>query len=172
MRAVSSEVTPGSSFVDVGLADPLRCDSAPEPSWCATREISPASVSLSAARWPTRRTACSFSPAVSLGDDGPFARALPVPLLWAVLSWLLPPPTARPSRGTGRRQRPGRSRPTSKLKARHYTNSCGSRATAGRPVDPGAACLVGRIRQRPGEGARRGRATLSMGSCRRCPSGS
>jgi len=60
--------------------DPLRCDSAPKPSWCAAGEISPASVSLSTARWPTRRTACSFSPAVSLGDDGPFARALPVPL--------------------------------------------------------------------------------------------
>jgi len=52
----------------------------PEAERCATGEISPASVSLSAARWPTRRTACSFSPAVSLGDDGPFARALPVPL--------------------------------------------------------------------------------------------
>jgi len=52
----------------------------PEAERCATGEISPASVSVSAARWPTRRTACSFSPAVSLGDDGPFARALPVPL--------------------------------------------------------------------------------------------
>jgi len=60
--------------------DPLRCDSAPKPSWCATGEISPASFPVSAARWPTRRTACSFSPAVSLGDDGPFARALLVPL--------------------------------------------------------------------------------------------
>jgi len=52
----------------------------PEAERCATGEISPASVSVSAARWPTRRTACSFSPAVSLGDDGPFARPLPVPL--------------------------------------------------------------------------------------------
>jgi len=54
--------------------DPLRCDSAPKPSWCATGEISPASVSLSTAGWSRRRTACSFSLAVSLGDDGPFAR--------------------------------------------------------------------------------------------------
>jgi len=60
--------------------DPLRCDSAPKPSWCATRAIAPGSFPVSAARWPTRRTACSFSPAVSLGDDGPFARASPVPL--------------------------------------------------------------------------------------------
>jgi len=43
-----------------------------------------------------------YSPAVSLGDDGPFARVA-CPALWAVLSWLLPPPEARPSRGTGRR---------------------------------------------------------------------
>jgi len=60
--------------------DPLRCDSAPKPSWCATREIAPASFPVSAARRPTRRTACSFSPAVSRRDDGPFARALLVPL--------------------------------------------------------------------------------------------
>jgi len=60
--------------------DPHRCDSAPKPSWCATREIAPASFPVSTARWPTRRTACSFSPAVSLGDDGPFARPLPVPV--------------------------------------------------------------------------------------------
>jgi len=33
-------------------------------------------------------------------------------------------------------------------------SSCRSRSTAGRPVDPGAACLVGRIRQRPGRGGR------------------
>jgi len=52
----------------------------PEAERCATREIAPASFPVSAARWPTRRTACSFSPAVSLGDDGPFARTLPVPL--------------------------------------------------------------------------------------------
>jgi len=57
-----------------------RTDSAPKPSWCATGEISPASFPVSAARWPRRRTACSFSLAVSLGDDGPFARALLVPL--------------------------------------------------------------------------------------------
>jgi len=82
--------------------DPARCDSAPEPSWCATRAIVPASFSVSAARWPTRRTVCSFSPAVSLGDDGPFARVAR-PALSAVLSWLLPPPKARPSRGTSRR---------------------------------------------------------------------
>jgi len=84
--------------------DPLRCDSAPKPSWCATRAISPASFPVSAARWPTRRTACSFSPAVSLGDDGPFARVAR-PALWGVLSWLLPPPTVRPSGGTSRPQR-------------------------------------------------------------------
>jgi len=60
--------------------DPLRCDSTPKPSWCATGEISPASFPVSTASWPTRRTACSFSPAVSLGDDGPFARPLLVPL--------------------------------------------------------------------------------------------
>jgi len=83
--------------------DPLRCDSAPKPSWCATGEISPASFPVSAARWPTRRPACSFSPAVSLGDDGPFARVAR-PALWAVLSWLLLPPRARPARGTSRRQ--------------------------------------------------------------------
>jgi len=82
--------------------DPLRSDSAPKPSWCATGEISPASFPVSAARWPTRRTACSFSPAVSLGDDGPFARVAR-PALSAVLSWLLPPPRAGPSRGTSRR---------------------------------------------------------------------
>jgi len=72
--------------------DPLRCDSAPKPSWCATRAIAPASFPVSAARWPTRRTACSFSPAVSLGDDGPFARALSVPLsrLWCHGSSLHP----------------------------------------------------------------------------------
>jgi hypothetical protein len=44
------------------------------------------------------------APAVSLGDDGP---AAPVagPAPWGVSSWLLHPPTARPSRGTSRRQR-------------------------------------------------------------------
>jgi len=57
-----------------------RTDSAPKPSWCATREISPASFPVSAARWSTRRTACSFCAAVSRRDDGPFARALLVPL--------------------------------------------------------------------------------------------
>jgi len=82
--------------------DPLRCDSAPKPSVLATGEISPASFPVSAAGWPTRRPACSFSPAVSLGDDGPFARVAR-PALSAVLSWLLPPPTAGPSRGTSRR---------------------------------------------------------------------
>jgi len=81
--------------------DPARCDSAPKPSFLATGEISPASVSLSAAGWPTRRTACSFSPAVSLGDDGPFARVAR-PALSAVLSWLLLPPRAGPSRGTSK----------------------------------------------------------------------
>jgi len=90
--------------------DPLRCDSAPKPSSCATGEISPASFPVSAARWPTRRTACSFSLAVSLGDDGPFARAAR-PALSAVLSWLLPPPRARPARGTSRRHSPGSSPP-------------------------------------------------------------
>jgi len=59
--------------------DPARCDSAPKPRVLVTGEISPASFPVSAARWPTRRTACSFSPAVSLGDDGPFARPLSVP---------------------------------------------------------------------------------------------
>jgi len=46
--------------------DPLRSDSASTPRVLATGEISPASFPVSAARWPTRRTACAFSPAVSL----------------------------------------------------------------------------------------------------------
>jgi len=119
--------------------DPARCDSAPKPSWCATGEISPASVSLSAAGWPTRRTACSFSLAVSLGDDGPFARALLVPLLWAVLSWLLLPPEARPSRGISRRQFP----PTSAGALARGCRSprpawprCGCRGESGHPSRP------------------------------------
>jgi len=46
--------------------DLLRPDSAPKPRVLATGEISPASFPVSAAGSPTRRTACSFSPAVSL----------------------------------------------------------------------------------------------------------
>jgi len=65
MPAVSLEVTRGSSFADVRLST-LRPDSAPTPSVLATGEISPASLPVSAAGGPTRRTACSFSPAVSL----------------------------------------------------------------------------------------------------------
>jgi len=84
--------------------DPLRCDSAPKPSVLPAGEISPASFPVSAARWPTRRTACSFSPAVSLGDDGPFARASPVPLSRLCCHGSSPPPKVRPSRGTSRRQ--------------------------------------------------------------------
>jgi hypothetical protein len=87
MPAVSLEVTRGSSFADVRLST-LRPDSAPTPSVLATGEISPASFPVSAAGGPTRGTACAFSPAVSLGDDGSFARPSPVPLPWAVLSWL------------------------------------------------------------------------------------
>jgi len=85
--------------------DPLRCDSAPKPSSCATGEISPASFPVSAARWPTRRTACSFSLAVSLGDDGLFARVAR-PALSAVLSWLLPPRRGPPGELVGVSPRP------------------------------------------------------------------
>jgi len=95
-----------------------RTDSAPKPSWCATGEISPASFPVSAARWPTRRTPCSFSPAVSLGDDGPFARAAR-PALWTVLSWLLLPPKPRPSRGTSRRH----ARPAQHVRRHHRVGS-------------------------------------------------
>jgi len=51
---------PGIEFRRRRPLDPLRCDSAPKPSWCATGEISPASFPVSAARWSTRRTACSL----------------------------------------------------------------------------------------------------------------
>jgi len=107
VRSFSRSPRDRASSMSASRPTPVRLR--PEAERCATGEISPASVSLSAARWPTRRTACSFSPAVSLGDDGPFARAAR-PALWAVLSWLLPPPTARPSRGTSRRRSPSGAR--------------------------------------------------------------
>jgi len=118
--------------------DPARSDSAPKPSSCATGEISPASFSVLPAGWPTRRTAGSFSLAVSLGDDGPVARVVR-PALSAVLSWLLLPPRARASRGTSGRQFP----PTSAGALARGCSSprpawprCGCRGESGHPSRP------------------------------------
>jgi hypothetical protein len=64
--------------------DPLRCDPAPTSRVLATGEISPASFPVSAPGGPTRRTACSFSLAVSLwrcrSATTGLSRPSPVPL--------------------------------------------------------------------------------------------
>jgi len=79
--------------------DPLRSDSVPKPRVLATGEISPASFPVSAAGWPTRRTACAFSPAVSIsrcrsGGVARRRRAVRARLRSRSLGWVVMAPSS------------------------------------------------------------------------------
>jgi len=104
IRAASLEVTPGSTLVDVGLSThsgptPPRSRAGVPPG----RSLRPLSRSRRQVGARGARLALSVR-RCSDATTGLSRARCPSRWWWAVLSWLLLPPTARPSRGTSRRQ--------------------------------------------------------------------
>jgi len=126
--------------------DPLRSDSAPTPRVLAAGEISPASLPVSAAggRRAARR-ASSLRRCRSATTGRPRARRRSRSLGWVVMA--LPPPKARLSKETRRRQRAPlvsrgrRGTPRSKESSSRSPTASRSRPTSGpasfRPPVPG-----------------------------------
>jgi len=84
--------------------DPARCDSAPKPSWCATGDLTGLRLALGGTLADEAHGVLVLSGGVARRRRA-FRARVARPALWAVLSWLLPPPTARPSRGTSKCRR-------------------------------------------------------------------
>jgi len=118
IRAASLEVTPGSTLVDVGLADPLADRLRPEAELvCHPGDLTGLFPGLGGTLADEAHGVLVLSGGVARRRRA-FRARVARPALWAVLSWLLLPPTARPSRGTSGRHRchgprpwPGPARP-------------------------------------------------------------